>query len=226
MKVQLATRIAGAPMTIRRLVLFAALFSIGVSISTIEAAEGPEATPPKTGDAAKPLPKFDDIQQAVVKQLALGKDYQPGDLLTDAAIAPIFRSIEELGWNVQPRKEIERLFLPENDWLAKQLRTKKGKIFMRNVAKNADGFDRIDRLRRMPGGEKQLSELIQSPEGFKMVEYMTTTPGGKNLGKQLSRGKNGANFNEPTGRLYTQKQLIERLKQLHHLQEQQTRRDS
>jgi hypothetical protein len=118
------------------------------------------------------------------------------------------------------------LFLPDGDWLAKQLRSKKGKLFMRNVAKHPDGFDRIDRLRRMPGGEKQLAELIQSPEGFKMVEYMTTTPGGKNLGKQLAKGKNGANFNEPTGRLYTEKQLIERLKQLHLLKEQSGRNAS
>lgn len=206
-------------------VLMTTTFAIA-TLSAVAADERPliepnGGTPKKTG-----LPEFKEIEKAVAKQLAAAKDYKTGDLLTDASVSPVFKSLEELGWPVKEKKEIERLFLAENDWLVKQFRSKKGQAFMRNVAKNPDGFDRLDRLRRMPGGERQVADLIQSPDGFKMIEYMSTTQGGKNLGKQLSKGKRGENFNEPTGRLYTERQLIDRLKSLHKQAELETREKS
>lgn len=174
----------------------------------------------KNADAkSTSFPKFDDVERTIATQLATSKEYKSGDLLTASSLGSVFNSLSELGWDVAERKELEQHFLPENDWLAKQFRSKKGRIFMRNIAKNPDGFNRLDRLRRMPGGERQVSELIQSPDGAKMIEYMTTTPGGKNLGRQLSNGKNGENFNSPTGRIYTEQQLLARLKQLHKIEQ-------
>ena len=64
-------------------------------------------------------------------------------------------------------------------------------------------------------GQQTVCDLIRGPDGYKMIEYMTTAPGGKNLGKQLSRGPKGRDFNKQTGRIYTAKALLERLKESH-----------
>jgi len=173
----------------------------------------PQPTAPPKGNPS--LPKFDEIEKAVEKHFESQRGYKSGDLLTSKDTPAVFKKLESLGWKVADRKEIEKQFLPETDWLVKQLRTDDGQKFMREVARNPSGFDRIDRMRKMPYGDRQLVDLIHSPEGYKMIEYMTTTEGGKNLGKSLSRGKQGKDFNEPTGRIYTEKQLVERLKQSH-----------
>ena len=186
----------------------------------LPAVKEPEKTPVEESEQppvkeSNPFPKFEEIQQTVTKELGALANYKSGDLLTDRSVTPIFKKLESLGWVVAERKEIEKLLLPEGDWIARQFRTANGRKFMREVARNPSGFDRIDRLRRMPRGEQQLADLIRQPEGYKMIEYMVTTPGGKNLGKSLSKGVNGGKFNEPTGRLYTEKQLLDRLKQSH-----------
>jgi hypothetical protein len=180
--------------------------------------EEPKKAPAKgetSTKGANPLPKFDEVEKAVSEELGKISGHKPGDLLSDRNVAPVFKKLEGMGWTVADRKEIEKLFLPEGDWLVKQFRTEKGRSFLREVARNSGGLDRVDRLRRMPYGERQLSDLMRKPDGYKMVEYMVTTPGGKNLGKSLSRGKNGGKFNESTGRLYTDKQLLDRLKTSH-----------
>src|SRR5690606_6720734 len=45
-----------------------------------------------------------------------------------------------------------------------------------------------------------------------LIEYMTTTKAGKRLGKQVSRGEHGEDFNKPTGKIYNETQLLKRLK--------------
>jgi hypothetical protein len=64
----------------------------------------------------------------------------------------------------------------------------------------------------MPYGQQQIADLIRSPDGYKIFEYMTTTQGGRNLGGMLSQGVNGRDFNSPTGRIYTEVELLKRLK--------------
>ena len=45
-----------------------------------------------------------------------------------------------------------------------------------------------------------------------MIEYMTQSRGGRELGKMLSKAPNGADFNQPTGRIYTLDGLLAQLK--------------
>jgi hypothetical protein len=76
-----------------------------------------------------------------------------------------------------------------------------------------NGYDRIDRLSRLPLGQQTVRDLIRGPGGEKMVAYMTTASGGKELGKMLSNDPQGKQFNAPTGRIYTVAMLLDRMKQ-------------
>lgn len=160
----------------------------------------------------KPLPKPAIVEQAVHDHFASLENYKPGDIITQGDVTPLFVKLEELGWKVADKSDVLEQILPNGDYLVRQLRTKKGKKFMRKIGRLSGGYDRLDRLRKMPYGNRRIREFIQMPGGYKMIEYMTTSKGGRNLGKQLSRAKGGKNFNKATGRLYTSKDVTERLK--------------
>jgi len=161
-------------------------------------------------EAAK-FPEFADVRKAVSEHLAETKGYKSGDILSTSNVEPVFAVIEKLGWKVADEKEFVKATLPDNDYLVRQLRTKEGRKFQRNVGNIPLAYDRFDRIRNMPRGSYRVRELIEGPDGFKMIEYMTTTKGGRNLGRYLDNAENGKDFNQPTGRIYTEANLLARL---------------
>jgi hypothetical protein len=168
--------------------------------------------PAKEKSPSAPLPSFDLVTKEVKRQLALDPEYQEGDLLTAPRVEKILSKLDKINWKVADAREIVRLLLSDTDWMAERLSGPEGRQFMRQIARLPGGYDRVDRLRDMPNGESNISDFIESPEGFKMIEYMTTTQGGRNLGDQLSEAPDGHNFNQPTGRIYTERELLKRLK--------------
>lgn len=166
----------------------------------------------KKSAASKKFPTFEAVIETLEKQLATNRSYRPGDLVTTSTVELLFRKLEKINWKVADRRDILKLTLSDSDWLARQFSTQNGREFMRHVADLPGGYDRVDRLRRMPYGQQQLADLMRGPDGYKLFEYMTTTQGGKNLGNMLSQGVNGENFNGPTGRIYTELDLAKRLK--------------
>ena len=99
----------------------------------------------------------------------------------------------------------------DDDFLVTNLRTPAGRKFMGRMGQYAGGYDRLERLARLPHGEQTVRDLIRGPGGDEMVKYMTQTPGGKALGRQLSNAPAGEGFNETTGRIYTAQALLGRL---------------
>jgi hypothetical protein len=185
---------------------------IGFGAAHALSAKTPASKNKDSKDSKKEFPSFDLVTTTVQEALAARHGYRAGDLLTVSTVDPVFGELAKINWKVSDRKDISKLLLPDGDWLARQLTSRGGRQFMRAVSELPQGFDRVDRLRRMPYGQRQLQDLIYAPDGSKIFEYMTTTSGGKNLSKMLTHGVNGANFDRPTGRIYTELQLIKRLK--------------
>jgi hypothetical protein len=177
-------------------------------------AGGNKPPKPATKDKspAQPLPSFDLVTKQVQQVLALDPDYQTGDLLTAPKVEQVLSKLAKINWKVADAREIVKLVLSDNDWMAERLSTAEGRDFMRHIAQLPGGYDRVDRLRDMPNGQSNVSDFIDSPGGYTMIEYMTTTRGGENLGEQLSDAVNGADFNKPTGRIYTERELLKRLR--------------
>jgi hypothetical protein len=188
--------------------------TVGLVLCNSAVAKWPSQKDKQANDKIPPgkFPTFEKVQQTVEKHLALNRNYRPGDLLTASVVDGVFRKLEKINWKVADRKEISKSVLPDSDWMARQFSSDSGHDFMRQIADLPGGYDRVDRLRRMPYGQQQIAALIQGPDGYKMFEYMTTTQGGKNMGVMLSEGVNGEGFNQSTGRIYTELDLIKRLK--------------
>jgi hypothetical protein len=161
---------------------------------------------------AKKLPPFPEVVSTAETVLDRQTDYCDGDILTRSQVEPIFAELESIGFEVSDRKEILAQVPSDNDQLVSMLHTPSGMKFMRRVSSMPNAYDRLDRLLLMPIGPQTIRDLIRGPGGDEMIRYMTTTPGGNALGQQLSNAPTGANFNEPTGRIYTAKLLFARLK--------------
>ena len=167
----------------------------------------------KTKKPAEPWPTFEQVQKTAEKHFATLKKYRKGDLLTQSDVAPVFDQLEKLGWKVADRAEILKLFLGDRELMVRMLRTEDGRIFMRDIEKLPGGYDRVDHLSRLSDAETLLWRLTTGPDGYKMIDYMTKTPWGETMGEMISQAPNGQGFNKRTGRIYTEQQLITRLKQ-------------
>lgn len=161
------------------------------------------------------LPPFDKVRQVVAKQFQREADYEPGDLIVRSQVRAIFVQLKAAGWDVPRQSQVVDQTLDDGDLLAQTLRSPEGRGLMRQIKRLPQGYDRLDRLTRMPHGEKNLAALARGPDGYKMIQYMTSSAGGKTLGASLAKGPQGADFNRPTGRIYTSDALLGRLQKVY-----------
>lgn len=164
------------------------------------------------GARAAGRPSFEKIKAVTLEHFQQIPEVQQAVILAQPEVATLFPKLQQIGWSVPDAKEIVEDVLPPDDFLVKELRTKKGAAFSRQIARYPQAYDRLDRYRHLVRGHQLVKELIRGPDGYKLIEYMTTSKGGKNLGKQLSHGPHGEDFNKPTGRIYMVDDLLERLK--------------
>ena len=152
------------------------------------------------------LPDIDALAEKTAGSMGLRAD----DLISRSHVSTILNLLAADDVVIQPdaaRKVRDRV-LADGDFLVRNLRTGSGTAFMRRIAKYQFGYDRLDRLIRMPHGRYRLHELIRGPDGHLLIAYLTKTQGGKNMGRLLSHAATGRRFNRPTGRFYTIKDVV------------------
>jgi hypothetical protein len=188
-----------------RLALFVSL-CLGLTGSTAVAGKKPTKPPkPSSGE----MPGFDTVMATVQQHLAGIRSYQSGDLLTTSMVEPIFAKLAKIDWEVADHKEIVKSILPDSDWLARQLSSRQGKAFMREVADLPSSFETLDRLRH-EGGQRQLMEMINSEDGSKSFERLTSTPSARHTRRFRRHGSGDSDT--ATSRIYTELELLKRLK--------------
>jgi hypothetical protein len=197
---------------VRRLVaalVLLALPSLAVAKPAITKSAGPS---PKK---ALPMPSFAAVTAAVTGQLKANRYYRSGDVLARGDMEPIFSKLAALGWVVGDRKQILDQLLPDNYYLIRALRSPDNTLFMRQVGQVPDGYayDRLDRLSRMGDGEILINRIMQEPGGWNFIDIMSETKEAPGMAQAFSMGPGGTDFKKPTGRIYTEQQLLARLKQ-------------
>lgn len=166
-------------------------------------------------DAKPQLSQFSQIERAVQAYFQQLPDYELGDIITRSQVEPLLRREKSLSWLSAEQPAILNQLLEDDDFLVTQLRTQAGRRFLSQISKYPNGLDRLDRLSRLSQGRKAVDNIIHVRDGYKLIETLATTPNGTALGNVLSKTQEGADFNKPTGRIYTQALLLTRLKQLY-----------
>jgi len=172
------------------------------------------ANAPAAAEQAKP-PSFAQVKSIVQKTLAADRDYRAGDLLCQSRVTKVLAQLKGAGWDVTESRELLSRVPADNEFLVQVLRSKRGLSLMRRISGITAGYDRVDNLSRIPNGRGIVEKLIQGPDGYKLIEYLADSRGGKNLGQMLGRGDPNADLNRPTGRIYTEQQLLDALQKLY-----------
>ncbi len=172
----------------------------------------PQTFGTRTVSAAEPSLPFSRLENVVVEHFRSLPDYQPGAVISRSQVEAVFLNLDRLGWPAADRNAILDRVLADSDWLVQELRSSDGRRFASRIATYSGGYDRLDRLTRLANGRRTVHDLIHGPGGYQMIEYMTQSRGGGELGKMLSKAPGGANFNQPTGRIYTVDGLLDQLK--------------
>jgi hypothetical protein len=168
----------------------------------------------------RPLPKFETVRQVVLRELVNPPARIPGDIIARSEVKPVFHQLRLMGWSVLDEKVILKHVPGDTDFVLQKLRTLQGRSFMRKVARYPQVYDRLYRLASLPHGRQTVDRLIRSKGGDQFLAYLTKSRGGKNLGKMLQSAPRGANFNRPTGKIFTADALIKRLKQSYTAEQQ------
>jgi hypothetical protein len=178
------------------------------------AASGSKPIPTRKS-TPKPMPTFEAVKGVVTAQLKKNRYYKPGDVLSRNDVDPMFGKLATLGWKVDDRKMILDQVLPDDYYLVRALRSPDNGFFMRQVATVPDGYgyDRLDRISRMGDGRILIDRIMYEPGGWQFVEIMSETKEAPGMASAFSMGPGGKGFTTPTGRIYTEQQLIARLKQ-------------
>jgi hypothetical protein len=191
-----------------RFFLSASVF-ISICLCSLALPAATEQTAP--ADRTKP-DGFATIEKLVWGHFKSQDGFRQSDLIAREDVEPLIKKLAAAGLTLKKPDDLLNRLLAKNDFLYVELHTQAGRKFMRRIASYPDGYDRLDRLSHLPRGQQTMRDLIRGPGGEKMIEYMTTSAGGKELGNQLSQDPGGANFNAPTGRIYTAQDLLDYLK--------------
>ncbi len=166
-------------------------------------------------EAPSRRPDFATIVLAVRSYFEAVPAYQSGDLISRSQIEKALASVEDAGWKVPEADAVGQLGLADNSFLVRELWTPAGRKLMRKIGRQPGMYARLDRLSSISRGQSIVRDLIRHKNGDAFVKYLATTKGGHTLGRQLAATPRGVDLNKPTGRIYTDADLIDELKRIH-----------
>ena len=159
------------------------------------------------------LPSYSKVKQIVQLHFHTLYDFQKNDLITRSQVKPLFKDLRLLGWKVSDEKMILHKILVDHDFLARELRSPKGKKIMREISSTPGIYDLLKQMSNLRGGTKTVHQLLQLPNGAENIKTLKTTKRGKTILDGLQKGApKGTNINKPTGMIFTQAQLQKQLK--------------
>jgi len=165
------------------------------------------ASPPAN---ATKLPSWDQVANLVTGSLT-AQSRAPHEIITREDVSGVWEKLQRAGFTVADRGEIESLLLTEQSLVVRQLRTNGGKQLMSKLGSKPNTYDKFDRLSQIPRGEQIIRDLTTAKDGYKLLEYMSGPQAG-GMSKEIGRLPQGANFDQPTGKIYTTDQFLSRLK--------------
>ncbi len=173
---------------------------------------------PEYAQAARPNGPPDDFQpfrSHVLRYFAGLPNYQPGDLITQSQVKPLLAQLVNLGFPLTDPEALLARVSPDGSFLARELRTRQGRDFMRYLSGTPEAFARMERVARMKRGQQTVRDLVaRGRKGADVFDYFAGTSDGKKAGKLMARRGQASGFNKQTEKLYTVDQLLAELNKM------------
>jgi hypothetical protein len=165
------------------------------------------------GDGSSP--DVDLVRTHVLRYFSGLPGYRPGDLISQSQVKPLLGQLTKLGLELPDPKALLARVPADGSFLARELRTRQGREFMRHLGGTPQAYDRMERVSQMKRGQQTVRELIaRGRKGADVFDYFANQPDGKKAGKLMAQRGQSSNFNQQTGKIYTVDQLLAELKKL------------
>lgn len=199
---------------------------LGISVAawTLAAALPAVSAPPpgvarsaaKEPDSGVAMPDWKTVESTAKTHFKSLPNYQPGDVVSQGQVKPLLAQLAKLGWKVSDERALLSQICTDDDFVVRQLRTKSGLKFMRSTGGAAAAqYDYLRRLGATKGGDRQVANILALPNGNEVLAALTDSKAGKDISRRLAEGPRTRNYDTPTGMLYTQTQILARLKESH-----------
>jgi hypothetical protein len=181
------------------------------SSTQVTAAPPVNAAAPDADTAA--MPDWKTVEDAAKKHFRALPNYKPGDILSQGQVKPLLAQLAKSGWKISDQRELLVQICPDNDFVVQQLRTKNGQKFMRSTGGSAEQYDYLRRLADTKGGDRQITNIMALPNGNDVLTALTKSKAGKDISRRLADGPRTQGYDTPTGYIYTEAQVLERIKE-------------
>ncbi len=182
-------------------------------------AEEPRAATPKrpsvTRASSRPSPAV--VRRVVADYFSKKDGYERGDLITRRDVQAILKRLRQRGIVPRDAKEILGAALPESHFLVELSKSTQGRRFLRKTKNEELIYDRLDRIAGVPNGQRMLRDLVKLPDAHRYAPIRPArgTPSMLELlpKRGSSRTRTIPNYAKPTGRIYTEADLVKRLRE-------------
>lgn len=147
----------------------------------------------------------------VSEMLAQTKGYQAGDPLTWEMVSPVIEKLREQGLSLPKNSELQPIFLSEGDIFYKMVSTRKGQSFFKDLSKSPASIDRAERYLSLPNGQKELQFIMTRQGGAEFFTDMVSNQNGRATARMISSSSGVRKFDQPTGKIYLESQLMDYL---------------
>jgi hypothetical protein len=171
------------------------------------------AEPSASAADATAMPDWKTVEDAAKKHFRALPNYKPGDILSQGQIKPLVAQLAKQGWKISDQRDLLAQICPDNDFVVEQLRTKNGQKFMRSTGGSAAQYDYLRRLAETKGGNRQVADILKLRNGNDVLSALTKSKAGKDISRRLADGPRTQGYDKPTGYIYTEAQVLERLKE-------------
>ncbi|MGE3776168.1 MAG: hypothetical protein AB7F89_03205 [Pirellulaceae bacterium] len=163
------------------------------------------------------LPTFDTIASHVQQYFARVRDHRDFDLISRSQVAELLGQLQKLGWQPPDGPQLLERVLADQHVLVRTLRSPAGRTFLAKVASRDLIYDRLDRVSTVSGGARLIQDLVKLPDGERYAKPRSGggVPDLLDLLPKHASGKTRkiADYDKPTGHLYTVEDLLEALRQ-------------
>jgi len=161
---------------------------------------------------ARQAQEAQDEPRTISELLAQTKGYQKGDPLTWEIVSPVIQKLRKAGMQLPPDSELQKKFLNENDPFYRMLSSNDGRRFFRDLSQSPASIDRAERYLSFKNGRKELSFIMSRKGGAELFTDMVNTQNGRSTARMMCRDSKSCEFNQSTGKIYLESQLISFLK--------------
>ena len=152
-----------------------------------------------------------DVTAVAQDYFAELENYRSGDLVTTDDVKPLLKKLSKKGWNVPEQETLLARLVTTGSYLDRTFSSKKGQKFFREISKVPGGIDRVERMSNLKNGKGSINQLVNFPRGSDLIKEMATTSVGRSFGSRGARTPAGQNLNQATGKIYTEKALVQEL---------------